>query len=82
MSELLRRAARRRDAAADRMQGEDWLHFLDGDGRHRALSEGAFSEGPGRLLLEGPFRRDVEADDVAALVPLARARFLAWMGDL
>ena len=75
MSELLRRAARRRDATADRLQGEDWLRFLDGDAHGRAFSDGA-----GRLLLEGPFRRDVHAEDVAALVPLARARFLAWMG--
>src|SRR3546814_2144665 len=31
MSELLRRAARRRDPAADRLQGDAWLAFLDGD---------------------------------------------------
>ena len=30
MSELLRRAARERDAQADRLQGEAWLAFLDG----------------------------------------------------
>ena len=29
MSELLRRAARKLDKHADRLQGEDWLRFLD-----------------------------------------------------
>ena len=74
MSELLRRAARRRDAAADRLQGEAWLAFLDaGDAR------ASFSRGAGRLLLEGGFRRDVPPQAVAALQSLARARFLEWM---
>src|SRR5690606_21767206 len=30
MSELLRRAARRRDPQADRLEGEAWLQWLDG----------------------------------------------------
>ena len=30
MSDLLRRAARRRNPAADRLQGDAWLAFLDG----------------------------------------------------
>ena len=143
MSELLRRAARRRDPAADRLDGEAWLEFLDRGGvplggtqreaaassasrRRRAadlepgvskardeshgsaagssgrsalrLSRlrghaespraaaptagraiGAFSQGPGRLLLEGAYRREVDPQQVAALKPLARARFLEWM---
>jgi len=74
MSELLRRAARRRDRNADRLQGDAWLAFLDaGDKQHR------FSQGNGRLLLEGGFRRDVDPHKVAALRMLARARFLEWM---
>lgn len=74
MSELLRRASRRRDPAADRYEGEAWLRFLDADGK-RPL----FSTDIGRLLLEGGFRRDVDAEAVAALRPLARQRYLAWM---
>ncbi len=83
MSALLRRAARRRDAQADRLQGEDWLAFLDAPlrrrrGKPRPPSR-AFSEGAGRLLLEGGYRRDVDPAQVAALHELARARFLQWM---
>lgn len=74
MSELLRRAARRRDGNADRLQGEAWLTFLDGDSKPPSFSEGA-----GRLLLEGGFRREADPREVAALRELARARFLEWM---
>jgi hypothetical protein len=74
MSELLRRAARRRDAQADKFQGEAWLSFLDADDPRRRFSQGA-----GRLLLDGGFRRDADAQQVAALRDLVRARFLGWM---
>ncbi len=74
MSELLRRAARERDPGAATLQGEDWLRYLD-DGARVAL----FGEGRGALLLEGGFRRDVDAGDVEALLPRARQRFLEWM---
>lgn len=73
ISELLRRAARKVDANADRLQGEDWLRFLDGDKDH------GFSTGTGRVLLDGGFRRDVADAEVARLLPLARARFLELM---
>ncbi len=73
MSELLRRAARRVEPRADRLQGEDWLAFLDG-GRTTA-----FSQGDGRLLLDGGYRPQVDADAVARLRDLARARFLQLM---
>lgn len=73
MSELLRRAARRIDKHADKLQGDAWLRFLDGKkGRE-------FSTGAGRLLLEGGFRRDVAAGELATLKSLARARFLELM---
>ena len=73
MSELLRRAARQVDKHADRLQGEDWLRFLDG-------KQGSdFSKGAGRLLLEGGFRRDVTDADLAAAKYVARARFLGLM---
>lgn len=77
MSELLRRAARRRDPAADRLQGDAWLVFLD-----NAKATGAprnFSEGAGRVLLEGGFRREVDAAEADALLPLARGRYLELM---
>lgn len=74
MSELLRRAARRRDPGADRYEGEAWLQFLDADAR-----QPVFSTALGRLLLDGGFRREVDASAVAALRPLARQRYLAWM---
>lgn len=73
-SELLRRAARRIDPRADRLQGEDWLCFLD-DG----LAEPAFTRGPGALLADGAFRPDVDPTAALALCELARTRYLDWM---
>lgn len=73
MSELLRRAARRVDADADRLQGQDWLRFLDG-------AEGTdFSQGAGTLLLEGGYRRELEPGSLDAVQVLARRRFLQLM---
>lgn len=76
MSELLRRASRRRDPAADALDGDDWLRFLDA-----SLPRPAFTEGAGALLRDGAFRATADADEVEALRALARARFLDWMGD-
>ncbi|WP_045737947.1 DUF4381 domain-containing protein [Xanthomonas sp. MUS 060] len=73
VSELLRRAARRSDPAAATLQGEAWLRFLDGPKRRE------FSVGPGRLLLDGGYRRTLEPAQVQALLPLARQRFLELM---
>jgi len=72
-SELLRRAARRVSPSADRLEGEAWLHFLDG--KHGRT----FSEGPGRLLLDGGYRRDVDPAALAAALAAARERFLELM---
>jgi hypothetical protein len=74
VSELLRRAARRRDPRADKLQGDDWLRFLD-HGSKRAL----FGDDEARLLLDGGFRPEADAGAVAVLLPRARARFLEWM---
>ena len=60
-------------AGAERLQGEDWLRFLDGTTGAR------FSHGPGRLLLEGGFRRRLDDGEFAAVSALARARFLELM---
>jgi len=75
ISELLRRAARRRDPAADRLQGDAWLRFLDGAG----AAAGPFSAGAGGLLFDGGFRRDVDDAQLALLLPLARRRYLQLM---
>lgn len=79
MSDLLRRAARRRDPQADRLSGEEWLRFLDPPATKKVPSSKDFSEGAGRLLLDGAFRREVDAAHVDALRRIARQRFLQWM---
>ncbi|MBL8262607.1 MAG: DUF4381 family protein [Xanthomonadaceae bacterium] len=76
ISELLRRAARRRDPSADRLQGANWLHFLDEGPRVRGAR--TFAE-VGGVLLDGGFRREVDAAAIEALRPVARARFVALM---
>ena len=78
MSELLRRAARRIDSQADTLQGETWLRFLDGDGSNKGRRSD-FTEGTGRLLLDGGFRREVDAGQLSAVKSLARMRFLELM---
>lgn len=74
MSELLRRAARLRDPAADRLEGDAWLGFLD-----EGLPGQPFSRGAGTLLRDGAFRPDVTEEEAAGLRVLARQRYLSWM---
>ncbi len=74
MSELLRRAARRRDPDADKLLGDDWLRFLDA-----GLQPPVFATGAGAVLRDGGYRRDVSSQDVEAVRSVARARFLDWM---
>ena len=74
MSELLRRAARRRDPQADRLSGDAWLRFLDASQRVPVFSAGA-----GRTLLEGGFRRDVGVQEFDALRGIVRTRFVELM---
>ena len=73
MSEQLRRA-RRVDANADRLEGDDWLRFLD-----RGMPQPVFAAGAGALLRDGGFRRDVGETEIAGLHAVARDRFLRWM---
>ncbi len=47
--------------------GTQWLEFLD-----RTLGGNGFSEGEGRLLIEGPYRREMQGD-LSALFELCRA---------
>lgn len=74
MSELLRRASRRIDPDADKLQDEAWLRFLD-----RGLKAPMFAAGVGSALRDGGFRRDVSELEVDGLREAARARFLDWM---
>lgn len=74
MSALLRRAARRIDPDADRLQGEAWLVFLDA-----GLKPPAFLHGPGALLADGAFRPAANPAAVEALRVVARRRYLQWM---
>jgi hypothetical protein len=70
IAELLRRAARQRQPGAELLQGQAWLEYLDAPGSR------AFSDGDGRLLLDGGYRRDLDPAAVQRLRPLARERFL------
>jgi hypothetical protein len=71
-SKLLRRLAisifPRRDAAG--LTGEAWLRFLDGP-----MENAPFSKGPGRILINAPYRRSVSADEVRPLLDLCAG----WM---
>lgn len=69
LSELLRRACRNYAPEALGRAGEEWLEFLDGDDPLQP-----FSRGPGRILLDGPYRPTVDATQVTALLPAVRAR--------
>ncbi len=74
ISELLRRAARRRNPDADRYEGDRWRAHLDHDAR-----EPLFRGQAGTVLLEGAFRRDVDPAAVEDLRGRARRRYLEWM---
>lgn len=76
MSELLRRAARRKQANADTLDGEAWLHFLD-----EGMPQPAFATGAGAVLRDGGFRADATAHEADALRAIARERYLRWMRD-
>ncbi len=75
LSTLLRRAALRFAPQSATLQGEAWLRFLDADDPARP-----FSEGPGRLLLDGPYRRQVDAGAARALAGLVGPRLIAFAG--
>ncbi|MDO5505577.1 MAG: DUF4381 family protein [Pseudoxanthomonas suwonensis] len=76
MSELLRRAARRVDVGADRLDAAGWRALLAADSRNVP----PLSPEQVAMLVEGGYRPDLPAAQVAALRADVRARFLAWMG--
>lgn len=69
MSMLLRRAAKRYAPEALALRDAAWLAFLDAGDPQRPFSQGA-----GRLLIDGPYRRDVDATEADALARLVAAR--------
>ncbi|MGN6520534.1 MAG: DUF4381 domain-containing protein [Dokdonella sp.] len=80
LSNLLRRASRLLAPHAAALHGEAWLDFLDARLPPSEAKAAPFRHGPGRALLDAPYRR---ADDPAAtavdgdaLIALAR-RWLA-----
>jgi len=70
LSVLLRRLAislfPRRATAG--LTGAEWLGFLD-----RPFAERPFSEGPGRILVEAPYRPRVDKDEIMPLFPLCES---------
>jgi len=72
-SELLRRAARSVDRKAVQLQGKQWLRFLDGN------NTGRFSQGAGRILIDGSFRRHLDEQQARDACQLARERFIELM---
>ena len=69
MSMLLRRVVKRHAPEALTLRDVDWLRFLD-DGDEAQ----PFSEGAGRLLLDGPYRPRVEQSDADALASVVKNR--------
>lgn len=68
---FLRRWVLAEDASAAMLRGDDWLAYLDGRDPTRP-----FSQGVGRLLLDGPYRKQVDTADASALLALVRRRLL------
>ena len=75
LSTLLRRAALRFSPRNATLQGQAWLRFLDAGDPARPFSEGA-----GRLLLDGPYRPSVDADAARALAACVGPRLIAFAG--
>ena len=74
LSVLLRRIAGHHAPHALRLIDEAWLEFLDGSDPSRP-----FSSGPGRLLLDAPYRPHVSAEDADRLTELVRRSLPRWL---
>lgn len=77
ISELLRRASRRHVKDSDQLSGAAWLDALN-----KGLKNKPFHGQTGELMLDGGFRRDVDANDYAVLERAARDRFVKWVRDV
>lgn len=77
LSLLLKRVVSfgRPHSSAPGLSGEDWLAFLD-----RTLGDASFSEGQGRVLVEGPYDPRVTVDG-DALVALCRRWIRSFRPD-
>ena len=71
---LLRRVAKKHAPAALLLRDDEWLRFLDAGDAARP-----FSEGPGRLLLDGPYRPRVDAAEADALAHVVQRRLDAFI---
>jgi hypothetical protein len=74
MSELLRRAARRRHARAAVLPASEWLALLD-----EGAGEPVFQGPLGELLVDGGYRTEIDTSALDELRDAARARFVLWM---
>ncbi|MFA5590662.1 MAG: DUF4381 family protein [Lysobacteraceae bacterium] len=74
LSVSLRRIAREVSPGAERLQGQDWLEFLDAGDALRP-----FSQGEGRLLLDAPYRAQVPAEQARALLVMAQRNLPRWL---
>ncbi|MEO8461445.1 MAG: DUF4381 family protein [Dokdonella sp.] len=70
VSQLLRRASLLIDKRATTLSGERWLAFLDGQ-VPEGQGAGGFVDGPGRVLIDAPYRRNSTVD-APALIALTR----------
>lgn len=68
-AEFLRRWVLAEDASVAMLRGEAWLAYLDGKDPARPFTQGA-----GRLLLDGPYRRQVDPANVDTVLTLVRRR--------
>ena len=55
------------------LTGDAWLEFLD-----LPLGDNSFSSGPGRILLEAPYRPEVKVEEVEPLIAVCRR----WIDEL
>lgn len=70
VSQLLRRASLLIDKRAATLSGEQWLAFLD-EQVPEGQGTGGFVDGPGRVLIDAPYRR-TSTVDTPALIALTR----------
>lgn len=74
MSMLLRRIAKRYAPDALTLRDDEWLRFLDGGDATQP-----FSQGPGRLLLDGPYRPRIGQEEADALANVVGERLDAFV---
>lgn len=76
LSMLLRRAALHGNPGVAGLAGQAWLRYLDADDPRQP-----FSNGPGRVLADGPYRPDLEDQAVDDALPILHARLLGLLNE-